>query len=237
MCFYNSMSKKAKELAARYNRKVNIIESVSGVTQNYRIAAFTDPDCAVVTSGSEIQAYKWGLIPFLTRTEKDASEIRRMTYNAKAETVFSKPSFRESIKRHRCLIPSTGYFEWRHEGDDKIPYYIFLKNEPVFSIAGIYDVWDNPVTGEAVYTFSMITTEANPLTAYIHNAPRTGNRMPAILSREEEETWLDPGFTQEEIKALLKPFDADRMDAYVIRKDFLKKNPFDPSVLERAGTA
>lgn len=139
-----------------------------------------------------------GLIPFWIKAKQEAEEIRKMTLNARADTIFEKPSFREPIIKKRCLIPSTGYFEWRHEGVKKIPYYIYLKDEKIFSI---------------------ITTDTNSLTDYIHNAK---HRMPAILSKEDEEKWLDPTLPKKEISSLLKPFEAERMDAFTIKKNHQK---------------
>lgn len=226
------MSAKAIRLAARYGRKSDIIEIAQDIfNEQYQINAFNFPECSVITASSQIQVFNWGLVPFWVRTETDADEIRKMTLNARADTLFQKPSFRESIMRRRCLIPSTGYFEWRHEGNRKIPYYIFLKEEEIFSMAGIYDTWLDKVTGKKYITFSIITTDANPLTDYIHN---TKHRMPAILSTADEENWLNPNLTKDEIASLLKPFEAERMDAYVIQNDFMRKAPGDKSILERA---
>lgn len=154
-----------------------------------------------------------------------------MTFNARADTIFDKPSFREPIMKKRCIVPSTGYFEWRHEGSKKIPYYIYLKDEPIFSMTGIYDIWLDKETGTQHTTFSIITTDTNPLTDYIHNSK---HRMPAILSKEDEEKWLKPDLSKSEISSLLKPYDVDLMDAYVIRNDFMKKVPTDETILERA---
>lgn len=231
MCFHNSMSAKAMKLAARYGRKSDVIEIVQDIiNEQYHVNAFNFPEYPVITTSDEVQVFHWGLIPFWVKTEKDASEIRKMTLNAKAETIFDKPSFREPVRQHRCLIPSTGYFEWRHEEDRKIPYFIFLRDEDIFSMAGIYDIWKDHVTGEEYTTFSIITTTANPLTAYIHN---TRKRMPVILSEKDEEKWLKPELTQSDIKNLLKPFDAAKMDAYQIENDFLKKSPTDKTILRK----
>lgn len=231
MCFYNSMSAKATKLAARYGRNLSVVEIAEKILkeqEQYRVNAFSFSDCPVITSDPEIQSYRWGLIPGWVKDEKQADEIKRMTLNARADTIFQKPSFREPIRSKRCIIPSTGYFEWRHEGDKKIPYYIFLKDEEIFSMAGIYDTWLDKSTGEVVNTFSIITTEANPLTDYIHN---TKHRMPAILSKDDEEKWLDPKLGKSDIEQLLLPFPADQMDAYVINNDFLKKKADDPMIL------
>ena len=214
MCFHNSMSKKAQQLAARYGRKSDIIEIAQDIiNEQYHVNAFNFPKCPIITSSDEIRAFNWGLIPYWTKTEKDANEIKRMTLNARADTIFEKPSFREPIMRRRCIVPSTGYFEWRHEGSKKIPYYIYLKDEEVFSMAGVYDTWMNKATGVEHSTFSIITTDTNPLTDYIHN---TKHRMPAILTKEDEEKWLEPSLSKIDIASLLKSYDAELMNTYIV---------------------
>lgn len=97
-------------------------------------------------------------------------------------------------------------------------------------MAGIYDRWIDKETGEEHNAFSIIITNTNPLTDYIHN---TKHRMPAILSKDDEERWLDLTLSKVEIKSLLKPFDAEKMDAYQIDNDFLQKTPSDSNILER----
>lgn len=232
MCFHNSMSAKSQKLAARYNLKTDIVEIYKEILEeNYHVNAFTHPLYPIVRGDSELQAFHWGLVPFWVKSEEQAKEIENMTINAKADTVFEKPSFRHSIMSKRCIVPSTGFFEWRHEGKDKIPYFIHVKNEDIFSMAGIFDVWNNPQTGEIYHSFSIITSGANSLMEYIHN---TKKRMPVILSPEDEQRWIDPNLNKEGIKELLKPFDADKMNAYIINKDFLKKNPKDKSIIEAA---
>ena len=233
MCFYNSMSKKAQQLAARYGRKSDIIEIAKEILEEqYRQSAFTNPDCAVVTTSESLEVRKWGLIPFWCKTQEDADKMRKFTYNARSETVFELPSFRGPILSKRCIVPSTGYFEWRHEADGtKTPYFIFVRDLEIFSLAGVCDSWQNKLTGEVLNTFSILTTQANELTGFIHNNPKTGNRMPVILNVEEEEKWLDPSLKRPDIAAMLRTFDAERMDAYTIKSDFLKKNPKDSSIL------
>lgn len=227
------MSKKAKELAARYGRNLSVVEIAEKILEEqeqYRVNAFTFPDYPIITADREVQSFKWGLIPIWVKDKKQADEIKRMTLNARADTIFQKPSFREPIMKKRCIVPSTGYFEWRHEGNKKIPYYIYVKDEPIFSMAGVYDLWLDKVTDEVVNTFSIITTDANSLTDYIHN---TKHRMPAILSIEDEESWLDPKLAKTDIERLLRPFPPERMDAYVINNDFLKKSADDPKILNK----
>lgn len=229
MCFHNSMTKKAKQLANRYQRKLGFPETEAECAENlYHVSAFTNPLYPVITDSREIRLYHWGLIPFWTKTAENAESIRTKTYNARAESIFNKPSFRDSITTKRCLIPSTGWFDWRHENGEKTPYFIYVKEEEIFSMAGIYSEWKCPQTQQILYTFSIITTEANDLMRCIHN---TNFRMPALLSREEEENWLFPELNRNTIEAFLQPFDSNRMEAYVIDNNFLKKSPHDPDIL------
>lgn len=231
MCSHNSMTKKIEELAARYGRKTDIVEAAREVIEGkYDVSVFTWPRFPVITNDEEIQLYHWGLIPYWIRTKEEAEKIRFKTYNARADSLFAKPSFREAARVRRCLIPSTGFFEWRHENGKKIPYYIYLKEETLFSLAGIYDVWRNPETGELIYTFSMVTTPANPMMEYIHNSAK---RMPAILSKADEEKWLDPGLPRKELESLLSPYDESDMEAYPVNSNFIKKSPYDPSIIEK----
>lgn len=227
------MSAKAMRLAARYGRRTDLIEAAREIVcGQYHVSAFNFPECPAVTASEEIQVFRWGLIPYWTKSQEDSATIRKMTLNAKSETLFEKPSFRQPVLKKRCLIPSTGYFDWRHEGDRKIPYFIRLKEEEIFSMAGIYDLWTDNSTGDQLATFSIITTGTNPLTDYIHN---TKHRMPAILPPGDEERWLDPRLEKEEIASLLQPFDAARMEAYRIGNDFLKKKPDDASIIRQIG--
>ncbi len=224
------MSKKAQRLAARYGKQLNIIEIAEKIIQKqYHVSAFNNPDFPIITTDPEIQVYKWGLIPFWIKNEEAANEIRTRTYNARAESIFEKPSFRGSINTKRCIVPSTGFFDWRHEGKKKIPYFIQVNDEDIFSMAGIYSDWTDPQTGEIIKTFSIITTEANDLMKYIHN---TNSRMPVILLQEEEKNWLDPRLTKQEIESFLHPFPNTLMKAYEINNDFILKNPHDPSIIE-----
>jgi putative SOS response-associated peptidase YedK len=235
MCFYNSQSKRAMDLAHRYGRKSDILEIVQEILdEQYKITAFTHPDCAVITSNQNIQIAKWGLIPGWIKSENEADKVRKMTINARSETVFNLPSFRIPILQKRCLIPSTGFFEFHHEGKNTIPYYIFLKDEDIFSLGGIYETWLNPVTKKTLQTFTVLTVPANELCAKIHNGGKTPFRMPLIINKEDERQWLDNSLKADEIKRFFTPYDSRKMDAYSISKDFIRKSPNDASIIEPA---
>ena len=125
------------------------------------------------------------------------------TLNAKAETIHSLSSFRESIKSRRCIVPLTSFYEWRWndpKGNSKTKFQIGLKEE-IFSLAGIYDSWLDKETGENLNTFAVITTEANPMMAKIHNKKK---RMPVILSNNKE--WFSDNYENQ-----LKSFDENKM--------------------------
>jgi putative SOS response-associated peptidase YedK len=236
MCFYNSKSKRALALAKRYGVKTDIIEMAKQILeeQKYRINAFTHPACPIITNGANVEIANWGLIPHWTKTPENAKKIRNMTINARSETVFEKPAFRTSIFSKRCLVPSTGYFEFHHSENTVTPYYIFLKNDEIFSLGGIYEQWCNPQTEEITQTFSILTVPANELCAKIHNGGKTPFRMPLIIERENEKLWLDTSLKNTVIQQFFRPFDTNLMDAYSISKDFLKKSPDDASIIERA---
>src|SRR5271157_4534032 len=149
---------------------------------------------------------QWGLVPHWV---KDIKSTHR-PINARVESLAEKPMFRNLLKTHRCLIPASGFYEWKKEGTKKIPFYLHLKDEPLFAFAGLYDVWHD-VSGEAHTTYTIITTEANDLVARIHN------RMPVILKRENEDRWLS-GDTPlpEEVREIFTPYPPGEMTMYPV---------------------
>jgi len=223
-------------LAKRYGVKTGIIEMAKEILeeQKYRITAFTNPLCPIITANPDMELAQWGLIPSWTKTVDEAQKIRKICLNARAETVFQLPSFRVPIHTKRCLIPATGYFEFHHQEKTKIPYYIFLKNEEIFSFGGIYEFWHNPTTKELTQTFTVLTVPANELCREIHNGGKNPFRMPLIISRKYERHWLDHSLKETDIQQFFHPFDTEQMYAYPIAKDFLKKRPDDVTIIERA---
>jgi len=236
MCFYTSNSKRAMALTKRYGiKQADFIEIAKEIIEEqYKITAFTHPSCAIITDTNKIETAKWGLIPHQTKSLEEANKIKKMCLNARAETVFDLPSFCVPIMSERCLIPVTGFFEFHHSGKSVIPYYIFLKEEEIFSLGGLYDCWENPATHEISKTFTVITTPANELCAQIHNGGKNPFRMPLIISRKDEYQWLDKSMKTNDIQQFFKPFDKDKMTAYPVSKDFIKKSPDDPSIIEKA---
>jgi putative SOS response-associated peptidase YedK len=140
--------------------------------------------------------------------------------------------FRQSILSKRCLVVVDGFFEWRHVNNKSYPYYIGLVDHQPFALAGIWDKWQNPDTGIESRTFSVITTEANPLMAQIHN---TKKKMPVILPMDHEKNWIDDNLKQTDIESFLKPYNEDKMEAYPVDRSInrLAFNTSDPSVLNK----
>ncbi|MBI1258980.1 MAG: hypothetical protein GC204_16030 [Chloroflexi bacterium] len=157
----------------------------------------------------QLSLLKWGLVPSWAKEEAIGNKM----INARADGIAEKPSFRNAFKRRRCIVPASGFYEWQKgEGKTKTPMYIHLKNQEVFALAGLWEVWNSP-HGDEVHSFTIITTDANEFMAPIHN------RMPVILHPSDYDLWLEP----KEVKAdtllpLLKPFEADKMTAYEVSR-------------------
>lgn len=154
----------------------------SNLQPSYNICPTQTVDTIVLRDGkAALMPMRWGLIPAWWK--KPLKELPA-TFNARAETVADKPVFRSGWRRQRCVIPASGYYEWRTEPDGKQPHYFSRRDGGLIGIAGIWDLWKNPETGEDLHSCSMIITEANALVAPIHN------RMPVILESEQLEHWL-----------------------------------------------
>jgi putative SOS response-associated peptidase YedK len=151
---------------------------------------------------------EWGLLPSWV---KDVSKAIR-PINARAETVAEKPSYREALKSRRALVPADGFYEWRKAaaGRGKEPVLFRLAGGEPFAFAGLFESWAG-AEGSVRETFTIVTTEANPLVAKVHP------RMPVILPPEAEEQWLDPGRKETAaLLGLLVPFPESRMEAFFV---------------------
>jgi len=220
MCYNISSKSSLQALAKRFQAEP---EEGEIITPHYYLSGFNHPKIPVISSikPNIIQSYHWGLIPSFCKTVKDAKDMMVKTLNAKSETVFALPSFKNSIKQKRCLILVDGFYEWRTLGKQKYPYYIHTKDKEPFALGGIYNDWVNTETGEIINSFSIITTAANPLMEKIHNLKL---RMPFILPKENEKDWLNPNLNENDINGLMKPFDENQMEAHTISKLITNRN-------------
>jgi putative SOS response-associated peptidase YedK len=171
------------------------LASMPELPPRYNIAP--TQDIAIIradASGRHLSLAHWGLIPSWAKS----ADSGYSTINARAETVDTKPSFRAPFKRHRCIIPADGFYEWHEEGGIKIPHHIGRTDGAPFALAGLWDVWKGP-KGE-VTSCTIIVTEANAFMKRLHE------RMPVILAPADYARWLDPdNHDTASLKRLLAP--------------------------------
>lgn len=186
MCFHAQQTKSAKELALRF-------KSEFPGASNYQPGiyhAFDFPATPIITNEQpqQIQLFQWGLIPAWAPNQ----DLRKLTLNARIETIHEKPSFKDCVAQ-RCLILADGFFEWKWLdgwGKSKQKYALSLPDMEVFAFAGLWSEWRLPETNQKIHSYTLLTTEAEGLMREIHNSKK---RMPIILNREGEQAWLKEG--------------------------------------------
>lgn len=180
-------------------------------------------DIPVVTSSGMVMR-RWGLVPHWA---KDTSVGFRMI-NARSETVFDKPAFREPVRSSRCLVPAQAFYEWKAGENGKLPYAVGMTESELFAMAGITAHWQDGETGEVVESVAILTCAANTLMESIHD------RMPVILPPAVWSTWLDPSVTQpESLAPLLSPFSASSMRAWPVSTVVNRVAHDGPELLDR----
>lgn len=160
------------------------------------------------TGERELEMMQWGMVPYFA---KSPSEFKGFsTINAKAESVATNPTWRTPFRRRRCIVPADGFYEWKAvKPKMKQPYAFTLSNGQPFAFAGLWDAWKEPGGGWLI-TYAIITTDANGLMAPIHN------RMPVILKPADYDRWLSRDETERLPLDLLRPYDADQMEAHLV---------------------
>ncbi|MES1214041.1 MAG: SOS response-associated peptidase family protein [Bacteroidota bacterium] len=245
MCYYNE----CRVSRAEYIRLMGIEKELKNLRLNRPAQSGFDyrdwPIIKPIAGGKdfEIKEAHWEYIPASVYDEHDLKDLRIMLtlLNAKGENLLKnekgKPSmFAEGARKGRCLVLSTGFYEWRHipklgkrgqplAQTEKIPYYITLKNRnEFFYMAGVSRIWTNQSRGQSADTFAIVTTEANELMKKVHNAKK---RMPVIMPVDIATKWIGEGLSEKEITELANyQFDANEMVAWPVAKNFIsKENP------------
>lgn len=150
----------------------------------------------------KLEDLTWGLLPAWAAKKKDAHPL----VNARAETLAEKPSFKEAFAKRRCLVPVDGFYEWKKEGERKVPHFFSMKGGGLFALAGLWDSFERDK--EEVVTFTIVTTAANVLMAPVHE------RMPVILGSSDVPVWLDPGLTDAKVlERYLRPYEGPDLEA------------------------
>ena len=221
MCGRATISKSKSILEKRFRAKFSPIDAEQNIV-NYNVAPTQLHPVITNENPQQIQLFKWGLIPFWAKDAKIGSRM----INSRIETITEKPSFRNAIKRRRCLVILDGFYEWKKLGKRKQPYYIHLKNKEAFALAGIWEKWKNPENDSLVYSFSIITQSPNNFMAPIHD------RMPAILLQEDEHKWLDTTISVQEALSSIRPVDDDLLSAYPISNQVNRVSENSPELLK-----
>ena len=179
---------------------------------------------AIIHDGEKYRlgTMKWGLVPPFATDEKIGFKM----INAKAETIDDKPSYKQSFMHKRCLILADGFYEWDKYSNEKTPYRIIVKDQPMIAFAGIWSRYVKP-NGDKLFTCSIITTEANEMMKPIHD------RMPVILDEAAQRVWLKKEVSSGELKKLLLPYDDNLMEKYVVSKEVNRPANEHPDVIKR----
>lgn len=184
---------------------------------------FAHPQLVVYTDADRAfpQLARWGLVPAWVKNGTQKEKLWNRTLNARGESIFEKPAFRTSARSKRCTIHVEGFFEHHHFGKRTYPYFIRLKDRDHFALAGLWEEWKDPESGNLLRTFCIVTTEANDLLHRIHNDPKlAGPRMPVILTEAEEAAWLAPidnDADEKGIQHLIQPYPTDAMSGAPVR--------------------
>ncbi len=190
----------------------------------YHVSGFQHPRLFIYTDDepSVPRVATWGLVPHWVKDHMQQKKIWNNTLNARGETIFEKPAFRTAARYHRCLIFVDGFYEHHHFRGRTYPHFISRKDGQPLVFAGLWNPWLNPETGEYLNTFSIVTTEGNPMMAHIHNNPKLeGPRMPLILEEEMSDKWLIEVEEELDVKALqdlIHSYPEEELQAHTVGK-------------------
>jgi len=187
MCFSYAINFSPSALKSKFG-----IDQVPLPQQGFFFNGFDHPNLPILFVPQNendfcVDTSQWGLIPSWVQDQSRVRELQNNALNARSETAFEKPMFREAWESNPCIVLASGFFEWQHVDHQKIPHYIYPSNGSMMYMAGIYNHWLNSNTQKLESTFSILTTHANPIMEEIHN---TKKRMPVILNEDEAFFWL-----------------------------------------------
>jgi len=205
------------------HRYYNLIHghTASNLQPSFNIAP-TDTILVVIErNGSrELVPARWGLVP--AWWNKPLKELPA-TFNARAESVATKPMFKAAYAKRRCIVPASGFYEWTGEKGKKQPHYITPADQPVFSFAGLWEEWLDLSTGKPLRSATIIVTDAQERIRSLHD------RMPVMLKAEDFDSWLSGEAAIEALAA--KPMPAVKIWPVSPRVNSVKNN--EPDLIER----
>jgi putative SOS response-associated peptidase YedK len=209
MCGRFAQKESPKRLAEYFHASCDI-----DFTPHYNIAPSSRivTVCADQSASRHLRWLRWGLIPGWAKDPGIGNKLA----NARGETVAEKPSFRSAFKYRRCLIPASGFYEWKVVGGIKQPFYISLKSGAPLAMAGLWETW-HPEGAAPIETCCIITTEANALMKPIHE------RMPVLLDPEEWEEWLSSDARDvTSLVSMIRPHESEKMQAWPVTRELNK---------------
>lgn len=230
MCYDIKTSLEAQLKRAKrnldYKAIEEIIEKLVPLTDLpvHHASGFTHPEVLIYTNESPDwpKVATWGLVPHWVRTSEQRKKLWNSTLNARGETLFEKPSFRESAQHHRAIVYVDGFYEHHHFQNNTYPFYIQQTSKEPLALAGLWSTWTDPETKGRLVTFSIVTTVGNRLMSKIHNNPKLeGPRMPLVLTEEMEEKWLhnyEDTRTEAQINELLQSDPGENLEGYPVGK-------------------
>lgn len=199
MCYDIKTSLEAQLKRAKRNQDLKaieeIIEKLSPLTDLplHHATGFSHPEVLIYTHEDLFypKVATWGLIPHWVNSVEQQQKIWNSTLNARVETIFEKPAFRDAASDHRCILYVDGFYEHHHFQNKVYPFFIQSKKNEPLALAALWSTWTNPENGGVINSFSIVTTKGNDMMSKIHNNPKLKEpRMPLILSGEMEEHWL-----------------------------------------------
>jgi putative SOS response-associated peptidase YedK len=217
MCYKIAVTSEASRYEKRFGTK---FKPEYEHTLHYHANGFSHPSLPVITQKDPdiIQAFEWGLIPSFAKDTAHAKKLRIGNLNARDDNAFTLVSWKNSIRKRRCLVLADGFYESMDVNGIKFPHFIYRKDNEPFAFAGLYNPWkdENDIWHP---TFSIVTTEPNELMRKIHNIKL---RMPVILPPDKERRWLSNDLLDEEITDLMVPLEDGILAAHPVNKDLNK---------------
>ena len=204
MCGRFTLYDSAMKIKNRFNAEPGNVQ----MTPNYNAAPGQMMPVIIQDGNKNKQLLmKWGYIPHWAKDIK----IGYRLINSVSETCFDKPVWKNAIRHFRCLVPANGFYEWKNDvSGKKQPFYIYPKENHLFAFAGVWSTWHDAENHE-IQSFSIMTTRPNKEMAAIHN------RMPVMLTRDEEKLWLDPNRDdRKDIENLLLPYQDNKLEIYEV---------------------
>lgn len=201
MCRRYSISPTAAELAERFD-----IDVPEAYRSRYNAAPTQILPVITDDNPEGLSFFYWGVVPKFAKNKSLSHKL----YNTKAETFIQKATASKALRQRRCLVPADGFYDWKNVSKKGVvPYRFVLEGQKTFAFAGVWEEYEDDEEG-MVYTFSIITTEANAITREM------SPNMPAIIAREDEKKWLNNDLNVDECTKLLKPFPAQMMNSFTV---------------------